>query len=146
MPKRGILNRSKLKPRRKSISPRGLKRAPQADYLPIIVEGKKLNRQEAKVWRYLQKRPGEDWHPQVPLAGGNVLGGAQADFASKITHQIIEVDGPFHDNIVGQARDFWRNAVRAGEGFNVVRFKSAEILSSGFERLAAQRLGQPGGG
>ncbi len=92
--------------------------------MPIIVDGKKLNRWEATVWFALQRR-GEDWRPQVRLF--NSAGVGVADFLSASRHQVIEVDGPFHDTQGGRALDFHREAVRRQAGYRTIRIKQNDL-------------------
>ena len=58
------------------------------------------------------------------------LGRYWVDFVCLRRRLIVEVDGPLHDGAEAQAHDKQRDAWLKSEGFAVMRFKEAVILSS----------------
>jgi very-short-patch-repair endonuclease len=60
------------------------------------------------------------------------LGRYWADFVCLRKKLIVEVDGPLHERAEAQAHDAGRDRWLCAEGFVVMRFKEAEILSSAY--------------
>ena len=76
---------------------------------------------ERLLWKLLRHRrlEGLKFRRQVPL------GPYIADFACFERRLIIEADGPFHDAVRDARRDAWLQA----NGFTVLRFPNAEIVT-----------------
>lgn len=122
---RDVLRGGRKRGRQGLLGPRPFRAAPAPIVAnPIMVNGKKLNRWEATVWFALQRR-NEDWQPLVRLV--NAVGVGVADFLSASRHQVIEVDGPFHDTQGGKALDFHREAVRRQSGYRTIRIKQNDL-------------------
>lgn len=125
MPKRRLITpkgRSFLSGKRttnKSFTPRGFPKPKPAIQGPVYVNGVKMNAAEATVWFRVLVLRNEDWLPQQRIE--TAAGVGQADFESRSRRQVIEVDGPFHHGLIGEARDFVRNAVRKQAGLEVIR-------------------------
>lgn len=122
------------------LGPRGLDvKHPQ--FTAIYVQGKKLNADEAQVYYALVRR-GVNFQTQVPLAGGNVLGGLSVDFLLPDYHMDLEYDGPFHDTTIGQARNFWRQATAARLGLTRVALHDFDLPH--IDRRLGEILANPG--
>ena len=78
---------------------------------------------ETKLWRELRqlRRQGYHFRRQAPLASYIV------DFACFEQRLIIEVDGIQHDTPQGRSSDAARDADLQWRGFNVLRFRNADI-------------------
>lgn len=127
MPRKGLrskLGQNRLRSRA-SRGPRGLPKR-QRDRSPIVVDGKKLNADEAEVYRALVTLK-EDFEVQVPLGGGNVLGGLSCDFLLRGRGIDLEVHGFAHDTDKGRERDFWRNVAAAEHGLRRVAIYTNEL-------------------
>jgi len=96
------LGRSKLSVRAQKLKPR--KVPPFEDVLPVAG----LNKPASIIFRALNdlKIP---FRAEVPFGGGSTLGGARVDFDLIGRNTVIEYNGPFHDTLEGQRRDFIRN-------------------------------------
>ena len=82
---------------------------------------------ERRLWWHLRKRlPIESTHfrRQVPL------GTFVADFCCLEQKLIVEVDGNQHGSDENQRRDSERTRFLAGQGFRVLRFSNAEVMTS----------------
>ncbi|MDH4411749.1 MAG: DUF559 domain-containing protein [Rhizobium sp.] len=80
---------------------------------------------ERKLWRHLWRIPIDDSHfrRQVPI------GPYFADFACHQIGLIIELDGSQHATDEGLERDAARTAFLEAQGYKVIRFWNAEVLT-----------------
>ena len=78
---------------------------------------------EARLWRELRqlRRQGYHFRRQAPIASYIV------DFACFEQRLVIEVDGIQHDAIAGRRADAARDADLHWRGFNVLRFRNADV-------------------
>ncbi len=92
----------------------------------LLDRAKRMRREptlaEAKLWRHLRGRQIADTKFTRQL----VVGPYVADFAARDAKLIIEVDGDTH---VDQARDGSRTDWLQRQGYRVIRFSNADIMS-----------------
>ncbi|MBL8537394.1 MAG: DUF559 domain-containing protein [Hyphomonadaceae bacterium] len=60
------------------------------------------------------------------------LGRYWADFVCLRRKLVVEVDGPLHESVEAQTHDSKRDTFLSAEGFVILRFKEAQILSSAY--------------
>ncbi|MES3099672.1 endonuclease domain-containing protein [Sphingomonas faeni] len=92
----------------------------------LLDRAKRMRREptpaEAKLWRHLRDRQISNTKFTRQL----VVGPYVADFAARDTKLIIEVDGDTHSD---QARDASRTDWLQRQGYRVIRFSNADIMS-----------------
>ena len=98
------------------------------DFDPVQLERAKALRQfstkaEAILWKSLRDRRMNG----VKFRRQQRIGPFIADFASLDARLVIEADGPQHDERL--AEDTARTAFLEAEGYRVLRFRNAEILT-----------------
>ena len=108
-----------------ALSPEGGEGAVKVDDL-LLDRAKRMRREptpaEAKLWRHLRDRQISNTKFTRQL----VVGPYVADFAARDTKLIIEVDGDTHSD---QARDASRTDWLQRQGYRVIRFSNADIMS-----------------
>ncbi len=85
-----------------------------------------MTRAETLLWRYIKanRMDGVNFRRQVPIQ--NYI----ADFFCFSAKLVIELDGESHDFAQRQAKDAKRDEFLATEGFEVLRFTSAQVTSN----------------
>ncbi len=85
-----------------------------------------MTRAETLLWRYIKAHriDGLGFRRQVPFQ--NYV----ADFACLSAKLIVELDGESHEFVQQQTADQIRDAFFASEGFRVLRFTNADVLSN----------------
>jgi very-short-patch-repair endonuclease len=87
---------------------------------------RELTKAEQEMWDLLRDfRPrGARFRRETPI------GAYIADFAWLSARVVVEVDGDNHETDHGQRHDRRRDAFLAEEGFTILRFDNADVLSS----------------
>ncbi len=92
----------------------------------LLDRAKRMRREptpaEAKLWRHLRDRQ----IANTKFTRQLVVGPYVADFAARDTKLIIEVDGDTHSD---QSRDESRTDWLQRQGYRVIRFSNADIMS-----------------
>src|SRR6185436_11308134 len=85
-----------------------------------------MTRAETLLWRYLKAHrvDGLGFRRQVPMRG------YVADFACHSARLIVELDGESHDFESRQRSDQQRDAWFKSQGYTVLRFTNAQVLSN----------------
>ncbi|MGJ5202134.1 endonuclease domain-containing protein [Bradyrhizobium sp. HKCCYLR20261] len=85
-----------------------------------------MTRAETLLWRYIKANriEGAGFRRQVPIK--NYI----ADFVCFSAKLVIELDGESHDFAERQTKDAKRDAFFATEGFAVLRFTNAQVMSN----------------
>lgn len=86
------------------------------------------SRGEIEAWKQLRTLRAEGF----AFRREHKIGPYWADFVCLRRRLIVEVDGPLHDRPEANVHDAKRDAWLTNEGFLVLRFKDAEILSSAY--------------
>ena len=126
------LSRSKLSIRAQKLKPRKVK--PFEDVLPVAG----LNKPASIIYRALNDL-GIPFRTEVPFGGGSILGGARVDFDLVGRNTVIEYNGPFHDTLEGQRRDFIRNLAVPLRRIIIIRVGDLPTIKPTLLR----KLGQP---
>jgi len=92
------------------------------------VRKREPSRGEIEAWKQLRALRAEGF----AFRREQRLGRYWADFVCLRRRVIVEVDGPLHDTEKAREHDTKRDAWLSNEGFIVLRFKDAEILSSAY--------------
>ncbi len=108
-----------------TLSPEGGEGAVKVDDL-LLDRAKRMRREptpaEAKLWRHLRGRQISN----TKFTRQFVIGPYIADFAARDAKLVIEVDGDTHSD---QARDASRTDWLQRQGYRVIRFSNADIIS-----------------
>jgi very-short-patch-repair endonuclease len=85
-----------------------------------------MTRAETLLWRYLKAHHINNlgFRRQVPMRG------YIADFACHDARLIVELDGESHDFEARQQRDKGRDAWLASQGYTVLRFTNADVMTN----------------
>lgn len=120
--------RRRLRGPRRTLTPRGLPRVPTFKEPPPYITDRNeiLNSWESTVaWALVDL--GWSFTPLALLGTARTLGGAQIDFLLEDRGVALEVDGPFHESVEGQMKDFRRTLERELRGYRVVRVKFEDL-------------------
>jgi len=99
-----------------------------------------LNGPESRIYWALQEL-GIRFSVQTALLGGNILGGARAEFLLFDYGIDIEFNGPFHGTTEGRARDILRNLTVEKAGFRVIPLFDRDLLD--LKRRILEIIGSP---
>ena len=86
------------------------------------------SRGEIEAWKQLRLLRAEGY----AFRREHKLGRYWADFVCLRRRLVVEVDGPLHESDEAREHDAVRDAWLSAEGFAVLRFKDADVLSSGY--------------
>lgn len=85
------------------------------DYRPPVQPIGQLNIPETEIYRALTELK-LNFQTQVPLNGGNFLGGARADFILPDYRIVLDFKGPWHFTAYGTGRDLLKDLVYTESG------------------------------
>lgn len=107
--------------RRPSLAPKAV-----AEVVPLVVEGRALNKPETLVYQALTELH-INFQTQAQVFGGDVLGGARMDFYLPDYSVDIEYQGPFHATGPGTVHDALRNIGVKTLGVRVVTLYERDL-------------------
>ncbi len=89
-----------------------------ADQRAVVVPLPGLNQPETMIYYALQELR-INFTSQASMMGGNVLGGARADFLLPDYRVVINFNGPFHETSSGKGRDLLVDITYQAAGYRV---------------------------
>lgn len=101
-------------------------RSPRVDDLPPVRLRPGMNEPESRIAQALDELK-INYTAQTELSGGNVLGGARADFLLTDYRIDLEFSGPYHSTAYGTGRDLLRNLGVARQGYRVVKLYDRDL-------------------
>jgi very-short-patch-repair endonuclease len=81
--------------------------------------------------------------PQVSYFGGDILGGARADFLLPDYQLVLLPDGPFHNTSYGRSRDILSDMTYKQMGLRVVHFPWDWVQAADVKRRILDLIGRP---